>query len=67
MKQPLIMNAGLIEDVLKELYEKEPSLDGPTNADLAEAVTTWEGLEQDLKDWHEWLKSKKEPELEIEL
>jgi len=53
MKRPLIDNMELIQKVLKELYAKEPALEGPTNAELAEAVTKWEGLEQDLKDWQE--------------
>jgi len=46
-KEPLIKNMGLIQEVLEELYAME---DKPG---LSEAVTKWEGLEQDLKDWED--------------
>jgi len=46
-KEPLITNMGLIQEVLEELYAMD---DKPG---LAEAVTKWEGLEQDLKDWED--------------
>ena len=56
MKEPLITNMDLIQSVLKELYAKEP-----TTPELSEAVTKWEGLEQELKDWQKSL----EPEVEL--